>query len=187
MVMVMMCAFSAGEENGIFVHAVQEALDHAKGDEASDVDPVQHCRVLDAKVPHALAVLQRTIQLHQFRAAEQVPTIVISAVAIGLVWHGDVARALALKLGAADEVGQLGRRGVDGREAEDVEQEDAAIIEEVRERLADELVVGVGREGDLSHAIDAIDVREDEQHGKVPVWVHEGGEPHSAEGHVVWE
>lgn len=73
--------------------------------------------------------------------------------------------AFFLRFGAVDEVGNLGCAGVDGGEGEDIEEENAAVVEEVAEGFLDEFVVGVGEEGYLFNGVDAIDVREDEEHG----------------------
>ena len=73
--------------------------------------------------------------------------------------------AFLLRFGALDEMGDFGCAGVDGGEGEDIEEEDAAVVEEVAEGFFDEFVVGVGKEGDLFDGVDAIDVREDEEHG----------------------
>ena len=67
-----------------------------------------------------------------------------------------------LHFGVLDEVGDFGSAGVDGGEGEDVEEEDAAVVEEVAERFLDEFVVCVGEEGDLFDGVDAVDVGEDE-------------------------
>ena len=67
--------------------------------------------------------------------------------------------------GALDEVGDFGSAGVDSGEGEDIEEEDAAVVEEVAEGFLNEFVVSVGEEGDLFDGIDAVDVGEDEQHG----------------------
>lgn len=85
------------------------------------------------------------------------------------------------------EVGQLGRGRIDGAEAEDVEQKDATVIEQVAERLAHQPIVGIGSQGNLRHAVDAVDVRKDEQHGEVPVLVHERGETYRTEGDMMRE
>ena len=57
--------------NCVFMHAVQKPFDHAKGDETSDVDAVQRGGILDAKVTHALPLLEAAVQLHQLRATDQ--------------------------------------------------------------------------------------------------------------------
>ncbi len=77
--------------------------------------------------------------------------------------------ALFLCFGALDELGDFRCASVDGGEGEDVEEEDAAVVEEVAEGFFDEFVVGVGEEGDLLDGVDAVDVGEDEEHGWVPV------------------
>ncbi len=73
--------------------------------------------------------------------------------------------AFLLGFGAFDEVGDFCCAGVDSGEGEDVEEEDAAVVEEVAEGFLDEFVVGVGEEGDLFDGVDAVDVGEDEEHG----------------------
>ena len=84
----------------------------------------------------------------------------------GGVWgEDDVSVAFLLHFGAVDEVGDFGSAGVDGGEGEDVEEEDAAVVEEVAEGFLDEFVVCVGEEGDLFDGVDAVDVGEDEEHG----------------------
>ena len=84
---------------------------------------------------------------------------------MGIWGEQDVAMAFLLRFGAIDEMGNFCCAGIDGREGEDIEQEDAAVVEEVAEGLFDEFVVGVGKEGDLFDGVDAIDVREDKEHG----------------------
>lgn len=64
-------AASGRGRDRVFVHAVQKPFDHAKGDEASNVDAIQHGGVLDAEVPHALPLLEAAVQLHQLRAADK--------------------------------------------------------------------------------------------------------------------
>lgn len=84
----------------------------------------------------------------------------------GRVWgKGDVAVAFLLHFRAVDEMGDFSCAGVDGGEGEDVEEEDAAVVEEVTEGFLHEFVVCVGEEGDLFDGVDAVDVGEDEQHG----------------------
>ena len=83
----------------------------------------------------------------------------------GFGGKGDVSVAFLLHFGTVDEVGYFGCAGVDGGEGEDVEEEDAAVVEEVAEGFLNEFVVRVGEEGDLFDGVDAVDVREDEQHG----------------------
>ena len=73
--------------------------------------------------------------------------------------------AFLLGFGAVDEMGDFGCAGVDGGEGEDIEEKDAAVVEEVAEGFLDEFIIGVGEEGDLFDGVDAIDVREDEEHG----------------------
>ncbi len=51
--------------------------------------------------------------------------------------------------------------------------------------LADELEVGVGEQGDLLDAVDAVDPGEEAQHGEVPVLVDEVVEADGGEGDVV--
>ena len=106
-------------------------------------------------------------------------------VGVGVWGKGDVSVAFLLHFGAVDEVGDFSRAGVDSGEGEDIEEEDAAVVEEVAEGFLNEFVVCVGEEGDLFDGIDAVDVREDEQHGKVPIGVGEGGEVNGCEGDVV--
>ena len=84
-----------------------------------------------------------------------------------------------------DEGGHVGGGRVDGGEGEDVEQHDAAVVEQMGDGLAHEPVVGVGAQGDLAHAVEAVDVGQDQQHGQVPVRVGEGLEAGGAEGDVV--
>lgn len=48
-----------------------------------------------------------------------------------------------------------------------------------------ELEVGVGQQGNLLDAIDAVNPRQDAQHGEVPVFVDEVVEADGGEGHVV--
>lgn len=50
----------------------------------------------------------------------------------------DVARALLLHALVDDEAGDLGRRSVDGAELEDVEQDDAAVVDEMLNGFAGE-------------------------------------------------
>lgn len=182
------------------MHAVQEAFDDAEDDEAAHVDAVQGGGVLDAKVAHAQALLEAAVELHQLGAADQrarVVTaeqrrahhavVVVGGVVVVRVGDRDVAGAFVLQLRALHEAGQLGRGRVDGAEAEDVQQEDAVVVEQVADRLAHQLIVGVGGQGDLRHAVDAVDVREDEQHGEVPVRVHQRRQPHRAERHMMRE
>lgn len=83
----------------------------------------------------------------------------------GVGRKGDVSVAFLLHIGAVDEVGYVGCTGVDGGEGEDIEEENAAVVEEVAEGFLNESVVRVGEKGNLFDGIDAIDVREDEQHG----------------------
>lgn len=194
-----MGGFGAGGD-GVFVHAVEEALDHAKGDEAAHVDACEGGGVRDAEAPDALALLEVGVELDQVDPAEgragrgvsggggekkAAAAAAAAAVMVEIRWQGDVAGAFGLHFFVFDQVGQLGGRGVDGGEAEDVEEEDAVVVEQVRDGFAHELVVGVGEEGDLAHAVDAVDVRQDEQHGEIPVLVGERREPDGAEGHVV--
>lgn len=196
------CAGAGGRGgDGVFVDAVQEAFDDAEDDEAAHVDAVEGGGVLDAKVAHAQPLLEAAVQLHQLGAADQrarvvaaqqrrahhAVAVVAGVVAVRVVGHGDVAGAFVLQLRALHEAGQLGRGRVDGAEAEDVQQEDAVVVEQVADRLAHQLVVGVGGQGDLRHAVDAVDVREDEQHSEVPVGVHQRRQPHRAERHMMRE
>ena len=189
------------------MHTVQKPFDHAKRDEASDIDAVQRSGVLDAKVPHALPLLEAAIQLHQLRAADQgsrfvaehrcthavaaaagIGVIVVVVVIVVIrVGDSDIAGAFVLELRAFHKAGQLGSGRVDGAEAEDVEQKDAVVVEQMADRLAHQLVVGIGSQGDLRHAVDAVDVREDEQHGEVPILVHERREAYRAEGNMMRE
>lgn len=84
----------------------------------------------------------------------------------GVGWgKDDVSMAFLLRFGAVDEVGDFGCAGIYGGEGEDIKKEYAAVVEEVAEGFLDELVVGVGEKGDLLDGVDAIDVREDEEHG----------------------
>lgn len=197
-----MGGFGAGGD-GVFVHAVEETLDHAKGDEAAHVDAREGGGVGDAEALDALALLEVGVELDQVDPAEGrghggggggggvsrggggEKATTAATVVIGIRWQGDVAGAFGLHFFVFDQVGQLGGRGVDGGEAEDVEEEDAVVVEQVRDGFAHEFVVGVGEEGDLAHAVDAVDVRQDEQHGEIPVLVGERREPDGAEGHVV--
>ena len=188
------------------MHAVQEALDDAEGDEAPHVDAAYRVGVLRAPAFDAEALPQRKVQLRQLRAAQQRPLSPFVFLLLPLLLpfllaervpragpvrfrrrrrRGDVPRALGLHLRALDEGGHLGRRGVDGAEAEDVEQEHAAVVEEVADGLADELRVRVGPQRDLPDAVDAVDPGQQAQHGEVPVVVDEVAEADGGEGHVV--
>lgn len=181
------------------MHAVQKALDDAEGDEAAHVDGVEGGDAVEAELSDALALFQPGVQLHQFGAGDQVGVIVVVIVPQGrrrrrhrgvrvvaiAGREGDVVGALELQLGAFDEGGQLGRGRVDGAEAEDVEDENAVVVEQVAQRLAHQGVVGIGRQSDLGHAVDAVNVREDEQEGQVPVLVDQRREPHSGKGDMV--
>lgn len=176
----------------IFMHPVQEPFDDPKRNQPPHIHPHQSFRVLDAPALHALALLQRAKQLHQPNPRNLSPPPPLSAppragprARQAAVRKGDVARALLLHVLVLHEGGHLGRGGVDGGEAEDVQQEDAAVVEEVGDGLAHELVVGVGAQGDLAHAVEAVDVRQDQQHREVPIRVRQRREPHGAEGHLV--
>lgn len=175
----------------VLVHPVQEPLDDPKRNQPPHIHPHQGFRMLDAPALQTLPLLQGAIQLHQPNPRDVALPLPSAARGAGpgrgqaAVGKGDVAGAFVLHVGILDESGQLGRGGVDGGEGEDVEQDDAAVVEEVGDGLAHEAVVGVGAQGDLAHAVEAVDVRQDQQHGEVPVGVRQRVEPHGAEGHVV--
>ena len=53
------------------------------------------------------------------------------------------------------------------------------------DRLPDKLEVGIRQQGDLLHAVDAVDAGQHAQHCEVPVLVDEVVEADGGEGHVV--
>lgn len=83
-------------------------------------------------------------------------------------------------------MGESGGAGVDGAEAEDVEQGRAAVVEQLADCFADELQVRVGEEGDPFHRVDAVDVGEDAEECDVPGGgIDHVGEGDGQEGHLV--
>ncbi len=110
-----------------------------------------HVEALDA-----LALLESAIQFHQLRAADRFWTSASFAEAV--VSRGYVPRAFRLNILVLDEIAEFCGRRVDGAEAEHVEDENAVVVQQVRDRLADELVVGVCQQRDLPYAVDPVDV-----------------------------
>lgn len=47
--------------DGVFVYAVEKALDDAEGDETADIDPFDRGAVLDAEAFDALALFERAV------------------------------------------------------------------------------------------------------------------------------
>ena len=174
---------------GVLVHSVQEALDDAESDEASHVDPAHRVRMLHAPALDAVALFQRQVQLCQLGAVERsaplVPLLLLLPSRAIHLAQSDIPPTLNLHLPTLDKRRHLRRRRVDGPEAEDVEQEHAAVVEQMPDGLAHELEVGVGEQGDLPDAVDAVDVGQHAPHGEVPVVVDEAGEADGGEGHVV--
>ena len=178
------------------MHAVEKALDDAERDEAPHVDHVRDVCVLDAPAFERLALPQRAVPFDELGSVD-VDTVpgggqrrIVICCCAGQSRVGqeeDVFQTLGLHVGVGDEGRHLRRGGVYAAELEDVEDEDAAVVEEVGDGGADELVVRVGEQGDLLDAVEAVDVGEDEQHGEIPVGVGEGGEAHGGEGDVVRE
>lgn len=101
--------------DGVLVHAVQEALDHAEGDQPADVDPFEGGAVVDAEALDALALAQRAVEFDQVRrggsggggvAAAAVAAIIVVFLLVVLmvvVRNGYVSRALVLHFQARDE------------------------------------------------------------------------------------
>lgn len=81
---------------------------------------------------------------------------------------------------------ELGRHGVDVVEAENVQEQDAAVVEEVLDAFLGELEVSVGQGGDALDAVDPVDERNDAQHGQVPILVDHGVDAHGEEGDMPW-
>lgn len=158
--------------HGILVHAVQEALDDAKGNESPDVHVRQRGAVLNSPRLDGHALPQARVQPYDGVPAQQRPR------------GGDVARALVLHARVGDHARDAGRGRVRGAKLEDVEEEQAAVVEEVADRAAGEGEVGVGGGGDAGDARDAVDVGRDARHGQVPCLVCEGGEADGGEGDV---
>ena len=109
---------------------------------------------------------------------------IFAAEAVRLV-QSDVPSALHLHLLALNKGGHFGRWRVDGAKAKDVKQEDAAVVEQVADRLAHKLKVGVGKQRNLLNAVNAVNPGEDAQHGEVPVLVNKVVKPDGGKGHVV--
>lgn len=99
--------------------------------------------------------------------------------------QSDVPPTLRLHLLALRKRRHLCRRRIDGAEAEDIQQEHAAVVKQMPDRFPHELEVGVGEQRNLLDAVDAVDPGEDVQHGEVPVFVDEVFETDGGEGHVV--
>lgn len=103
--------------------------------------------------------------------------------------RSNIPRTLDLHLLTLYKCGHLRRRRIDGAEAENVQQEHAAVVEEMADGLSHELQVRIGQEGNLLDAVDAVDPRQDAQHREVPVLVDEVVdevvEADGGEGHVV--
>lgn len=169
----------------VLVHPVQEALDDTERDEASHVDPTRRVRMLHAPALDTVPLSQRQVELRQLRTTHRPPLPLLLRAQPIPVAQSDIPRALRLHRLTLDKGRHLRRRRVDGPEAEDVEQEHAAVVEQVPDGLADELEVGVGEQRDLLDAVDAVDPGEQAQHGEVPVFVDEAGEADGGEGHVV--
>ena len=181
----------------VLVHPVQEALDDAEGDEPPHVDPPHRVRMLHAPALDTEALSQRQIQLRQPRATQR-PLLPLLPVPVPVplplpllparpapLTQSHIPPALRLHLPTLHKRRHLRRRRVNGPEAEDVEQQHAAVVEQVPDGLAHELEVGVGAQGDLADAVDAVEPGQDAQHGEVPVGVDEAGEADGGEGHVV--
>lgn len=80
---------------------------------------------------------------------------------------GDVAGAFFLDGGVGDEAADFGSGGVDGAEGEDVEEDEAAVVDEMLDGFAGQREVGVGELGDVRDAVYAVDVGENAGEGKV--------------------
>lgn len=171
----------------VLVHPVHEPLNNAKRHKPAHIDARERAPVLDTPRLDALALPQRRIQhderlgTNQLLAATAVTTVCVER----RVSCRHVPGALVLHGGIRDEGGDLGRAGVDGGEAEDVEEQQAGVVEEVAEGGAGEVGVCVGAGGDGADAVDAVNVREEGEQGQVPVGVGEGGQVDRGEGDVV--
>lgn len=82
-------------------------------------------------------------------------------------WHTHVPHAFFLDRRVGDEAADFGGGRVDGGEAEDVEEDEAAVVDEVLDCFAGEGEVGVGEVGDAGDAVDAVDEGEDAGEGEV--------------------
>ena len=117
------------------MHPIQEPFDHAEGDEAPDVDAVEEARVLHVPGSNLLALFEGAVELDQCRA--------VQLAALG-PRDSDVAGAFVLDVWALEKGADFGGGGVDGAEGEDVEEEDAVVVEKVPECFFHEAVVRVG-------------------------------------------
>lgn len=170
----------------VLVHPVHEPLDDAKRHKPAHIDARKHGPVLDAPRLHALALLQRRIQHDERLGADRLlAATTVTVVIVTLVSCRHVPGALVLHGGVGDEGGDLRRAGVDGGEAEDVEEQQTGVVEEVAEGGAGEVRLCVGAGGDGADAVDAVDVREEGEQGQIPVGVGEGGQVDGGEGDVV--
>ena len=175
---------AGGRRHGVLVHAVEKAFDDAKRDEAPDIHDPHHLGVLHAPVPQALPLPQRAKQFHQPRPHRpRVPVPLRSRQSAVRPDH--VPPAFLLRLFVRHEPGHFGRGRVAGAEVENVEQDDAAVVEEMLDGVADEPVVGVGPEGNLPDAVETVNVRQDEEHGQIPIVVRQGLQTDGAQGHLV--
>lgn len=75
---------------------------------------------------------------------------------------GDVTGAFLLHVLVGREGGaELRREGVDGREGEDIKEDEAAVIEKVADCATGEGEIRVRKDGDDANAVDTVDVRHD--------------------------
>ena len=81
--------------------------------------------------------------------------------------YGYVSFAFLLDALIHNEAANLGGRRVYGTEAEDVEENETAVVDEVLDRLAGEGEVCVGELGNVRDAVYAIDVGEDAGEGQI--------------------
>lgn len=200
--------------DGVAMDPVKKPLDDAKGDEAAHVDVGQHVGVAGVPFTHGEALAQTRKQLHNAHAVNGVafsgqrPDLIVWQahrrrgqpagpplrrtpvhdrlfLSARRKCHVHVPRTLLLHLRVlGDHVRKLGRHGVDVVEAEDVQQQDAAVVQEVLDAFLGEFDVGVGQRGDAFDAVDSVDERDDAQHGQVPILVDHGVDAHGEERDV---
>ncbi|KAH8724377.1 hypothetical protein GQ44DRAFT_773012 [Phaeosphaeriaceae sp. PMI808] len=97
----------------------------------------------------------------------------------------DIARIFPLHVEiGGDQGGELGGGRIDVVEAEDVEQEDAAVVEEVFDGFLGQFQVSVSEGGDVGDGADAVDLGHNTLHGKIPVLVEEGADAQCKKRHV---